>query len=185
MPRRGVIFTCTGVSVTKGLSGMPEKKSRPAIDLGVINQYPIRRKPPMSPGPGRPKGSVDKVSRDLKAGILNGAISHGSDGAGAGGLDGFLAMCAARHPKHYMMLLGKLLPHVISGQGLGGNVAVSFNITSLPSGTFLSAESIERLKPEMQLIEHDASPSAPEPDEFDNMSDDELMRAAGLDVDQS
>ena len=133
---------------------MPQKI---AIDLAAITRHPIRRKPPMSPGPGRTPGVPTRITRDLKAGILNGAIAYGADGQGRDGLDGYLAMCAARYPKHYMQLLGKLLPHVISGEGLGGNVAVSINVTSVPSGSYLSQEDIERLQPASQLIEHDAS----------------------------
>ena len=63
---------------------------------------------------GRVPGSINKISKDLKSGILNGAIAYGADGQGTGGLDGYLYMCAGRYPKSYMELLGKLMPLQVS-----------------------------------------------------------------------
>src|SRR6476646_4670678 len=86
-----------------------------------------RRKPKFMP-PGKPKGAVAKVTRDVKQGILNGAISHGFDGEGLGGLDGYFAMCAARYPKHYMSLLGKLMPIQLHNEGLTGTSIGTVNV---------------------------------------------------------
>jgi hypothetical protein len=93
----------------------------------------------------------NKITRDLKNGLLDAAIAHGSDGEGAGGLQGYLLMCATRYPRSYMQLLGKLLPF---------NVAASVNsatintvrIVSIPSGHFLSADQIARVEQGESLL---------------------------------
>lgn len=118
-------------------------------DFEVPAIAPLRHKPPR-----KRKGQVAKVTRDLKQGILNGAIAHGYDGEGEGGLDGYLAMCAEKYPKHYMNLLGKLVPMQlntdVSGQRIG-----SINIVSIPSNHFLSAEDIARMRVSPPLLEHE------------------------------
>jgi hypothetical protein len=43
---------------------------------------PGRHKLP--PGPGRVKGLQNKITRDLKNGVMDAAILHGSDGHGEG-----------------------------------------------------------------------------------------------------
>ena len=95
-------------------------------------------------GRGRLKGVVNKVSRDLKNGVLNGAIACGYDGNGLGGLDGFLLMCAQRHPKHYMALLGRLMPMQPSADV--GHHIETVNILPVASGSFLSHEEIEKAR---------------------------------------
>ena len=109
---------------------------------------------------GRLPGHINKLSRDLKQGILNGAIAHGSDGAGEGGLDGYLAMCAARYPKHYLTLLGKLVPLQVNGE-VGRHVS-TVNVISIPHGKFLTREEIENagVTP-LSRIEHMPDDEAP------------------------
>ena len=63
------------------------------------------------PGIGREKGKQNKICRDLKEGLLEGAILHGYDGAGEDGLIGYCHHLAERHPKAYAMLLARLLPY--------------------------------------------------------------------------
>jgi hypothetical protein len=108
-----------------------------------------RDKPPI----GRQKGNVAKVTRDLKAGIINGAIAHGADGEGLNGLDGYLQMCATRYPKQYMQLLGKLMPHVINADVSAPYIG-AVNIVSIPSGRYLSQQDIERLREPPPQLEH-------------------------------
>ena len=68
----------------------------------------------MGPGPGRPKGSQNKVTADLKEMIL-GALDK------AGGLD-YLAERAAdpRTASAFLTLVGKTLPMTVKGPGEGG-----------------------------------------------------------------
>ena len=102
-----------------------------------------------------------KRTADLKQGILRGAANCGYDGAGLGGVDGFLLMCAQRHPKHYLALLGKMLPPL----NLNANVAsASINevrIISVPTDHFLSRADIERLQSGEALPIEQFKPIAP------------------------
>lgn len=68
----------------------------------------------MGAGPGRPKGSQNKVTADLKDMIL-GALDK------AGGLD-YLAERAAdpRTASAFLTLVGKTLPMTVKGPGEGG-----------------------------------------------------------------
>jgi hypothetical protein len=106
---------------------------------------------PIVPHKAKPKpprklpGAVAKVTRSLKEGILNGAALCGYDGAGLGGVDGFLLMCAQRHPKHYMQLLGKLVPHTLHADVKGATIS-SVRIISVPAGHFLKEEDLARLR---------------------------------------
>jgi hypothetical protein len=179
------------------------------FELPVINPKPRkpgtfgRGNPP--PSNGRRPGQVNKITADLKQGILRGAANCGYDGAGLGGVDGFLLMCAQRHPKHYLALLGKMLP-----LNLNANVAsASINevrIISVPTDCYLSRADIEKLQSQPELLERTAPPGSvtppPEPapfeeparfeepiaqeiemqppeDDYDNMPIEELMRRAG------
>lgn len=61
----------------------------------------------MGPGPGRPKGSTNKITRDLKEMIL-GALE------GAGGVE-YLKARAVDTPGPFLTLLGKVLPLQVTG----------------------------------------------------------------------
>lgn len=58
------------------------------------------------PGPGRPKGSVNKTTGLLKDAILLAADKAG----GKGGMVGYLHKQAQENPTAFMTLLGKVLP---------------------------------------------------------------------------
>jgi hypothetical protein len=109
----------------------------------------------------RARGVQNKITRDIREGAIAGFARHGSNGRGEGGFAGFCFYLAKKHPKSAAKVIEKLLPLVVKGDGLGGaNVAVQFNVTSVPSGSYLSQESIAQLRPEAPQIEHDES-SAP------------------------
>ena len=84
------------------------------------------------PGIGRPAGVQDKITRDLKQGLLEGAIAHGYDGEGEDGLVGYCHHLAERHPKMYCHLLAKLLPYNLNANVDG--TAPGTGSASLPSG---------------------------------------------------
>lgn len=60
-----------------------------------------------TPGPGRPKGSPNKVTSDVKAMILT-ALGK------AGGAD-YLLTQAQTNPNAFMSLVGKVLPMTVAG----------------------------------------------------------------------
>ena len=75
-------------------------------------------------------------------------------------MDGYLAMCAARYPKHYLTLLGKLVPLQVNGE-VGRHVS-TVNVISIPHGKFLTREEIENagVTP-LSRIEHMPDDEAP------------------------
>ena len=66
-------------------------------------------------GPGRPKGSVNKVSGILKDAILLAAENAGKEDGG-NGLVSYLEKQAVDHPTAFMTLLGKVLPMQVSAE---------------------------------------------------------------------
>jgi hypothetical protein len=97
------------------------------------------------PAVRRKRGSQNKIARDVKNGIIDGAVAHGEDGKGKGGLVGYMRFCARRYPKQYMQLLGRLLPYNISADVASGAIA-TINIISVPEGHYVSVpqEVLER-----------------------------------------
>lgn len=97
------------------------------------------------PGTGRVKGIQNKICRDLKEGLLQGAILHGYDGTGEGGLVGYCLHIAERHPNAYCGLLGKLLPLNLNANTTSAGIQ-TVRIISVPAGTHYSAADLERLE---------------------------------------
>lgn len=153
---------------------------------------PLKRKKP----PGKPKGAVAKITRDLKEGIIDAAVIVGSDGNGTGGLTGFLVDLAMHHKRAYASLLVKILPLQVSGSGVSGGHIGTVNVVSIPSGTYLSHDEIERLRDgQLPAIEHLPQPIVPEPVPelepaarlaaleawlADNLPEDKLKALAGI-----
>ncbi|QLP96448.1 MAG: hypothetical protein HZY79_02195 [Rhodoblastus sp.] len=63
-------------------------------------------KHPLPPGPGRPKGSTNKINALLRDAILQATTEAG----GKAGLVGYLRVQAAKSPAAFLALLGKVLP---------------------------------------------------------------------------
>ena len=59
-----------------------------------------------APGPGRPKGAVNKVTRELRAAVIRAAELEG----GEEGLVGYLRHLAREVPTAFAPLLGKIIP---------------------------------------------------------------------------
>ena len=55
--------------------------------------------PPPPPNAHRAKGVMNKISADIKQGVVDGLARHGSDGEGEGGFPGFVFYLAKKHPK--------------------------------------------------------------------------------------
>ncbi len=58
-------------------------------------------------GPGRPPGSQNKLTRDIKAAIINAFETVGGEA--------YLARVALENPQVFCALLGKVLPMQIAG----------------------------------------------------------------------
>ncbi len=75
------------------------------------------------PGPGRPKGSVNKITADVRKMIIN-ALKR------KGGVE-YLVKQADENPVAFMGLIGKIIPKEITGPG-GGPIQMSaFDATQL------------------------------------------------------
>lgn len=85
----------------------------------MIAYKKTKRKPTgaaaMGAGPGRPKGVPNKLTITLREAILLAAEDVGSDGAGQGGLRGYLRRVAAEDVKAFASLLGRVLPLQVAG----------------------------------------------------------------------
>jgi hypothetical protein len=62
-------------------------------------------------GKGRPKGSPNKITADLKRAILEAAEAAG----GEGGTVGYLTRQADENPTAFLTLIGKVLPTTLAG----------------------------------------------------------------------
>lgn len=62
-------------------------------------------------GKGRPKGSPNKITADLKRAILEAAEAAG----GEGGTVGYLTQQARENPAAFLTLIGKVLPTTLAG----------------------------------------------------------------------
>lgn len=61
------------------------------------------------PGAGRPKGTPNKVTSELKEMILNALDKAGGEA--------YLARCAKKNPNAFLTLVGKVLPLQVGGLG--------------------------------------------------------------------
>ena len=75
-----------------------------------------------TPGPGRPKGSINKVTADVRAMIL-----QALDGAGGAV---YLQRQADENPSAFLTLVGKVLPMQVTGAD-GGAVATRIEIVAV------------------------------------------------------
>jgi len=118
--------------------------------------------------PRKQPGSIARITRDLKQGIVDAAAAYGSDGNGEGGLTGYLFHLADKHPKAFAGLLGKLLPLQVNGQI--NSVVGQINIVSVPADTFLTQADVNRMSPAAPTIEHEPAAPDPGPSEADGDS---------------
>jgi hypothetical protein len=77
---------------------------------------PAKRKPPNA-GKGRVAGVPNKTTKLLKDAILLAAETRGADGKGKDGLMGYCLYLARKQPKSFAVLLGRVLPMQITGEG--------------------------------------------------------------------
>lgn len=110
----------------------------------------------------RPHGSLNQITRDLKQGIVDAAIKHGSNGRGAGGLQGFFKYMIKNDLRAFASLMGRVIPLQINGN-INGTIA-AVTITPVPAGHFLTAEQVKAsmtdysptviaIRPNMEVIE--------------------------------
>jgi hypothetical protein len=82
----------------------------------------------------RKRGVLNKVTRDLRHGIIEGAVKHGEDGKGKGG---HLRWAAHKQPKAYLALLGRLLPYNVAASANATIAIGDINIVQVPEDRFI------------------------------------------------
>ena len=110
------------------------------------------------------KGVVNRITRDIKAGMINSAIEHGRDGKGTDGLKGFCAFLLENDLRAYAMIFGRMLPLQVNGDITVS--PVSLVLSQVPHDRYLSAEEVKRRTPSYRLndgepplvIDNDARP---------------------------
>lgn len=88
---------------------------------------------------------ANKLTQDIKQGIVGAATKIGYDGQGLGGLEGYCMMLAEDYPKQFASLLGRVLPLQINATP--GAFIGSVNIVGVPSGMYMTAEQMKALQP--------------------------------------
>ena len=95
------------------------------------------------PGHSGFKRPANKIHADLKNGIITAATNIGRDGAGAGGLVGYLEDLAVNHKKVFAGLMGRLIPLQVGGQ-VHAHIA-QVNVVNIPRGRYLSPDEVRSL----------------------------------------
>ena|SRR6056297_1736615 len=87
-------------------------------------------------GKGRPRGARNKVSRDLKASILEGLARAGEKLSGEKTVEAYIAYVAVNSPSDGIKVLTALMPKVIEGGGEDGEhvARVTFEWETAPRG---------------------------------------------------
>lgn len=111
---------------------LPERPAKPAHRFQPGNQLATNRGP-------------NKITSDLKQGIVGAAAEVGYDGKGEGGLQGYLKFLAEDYPKQFTSLLGRVIPLQINASP--GAFIGAVNIVGVPNDRYLTAEQIKALRP--------------------------------------
>ena len=140
-------------------NGRFERKGTLAKAAKFRQDQPAKRRPggtPFQPGvsgnpAGKPKGTLNRVTKDLKAAILGALEAAG----GPEGSVGYLRRLAEDNSSAFASLLGKCLPHTLAADESSGGASVKMTFERIivwPDGR----REVESVPPKLP---------APEPDE--------------------
>ncbi len=128
---------------------MAWKKTKPKSKLPkpvTLPERPRLAKNRFQPGNALAAGrGPNKITLDLKQGIVGAAAALGYDGKGQGGLQGYLQYLAEDYPKQFAGLLGRVIPLQINASP--GAFIGAVNIVGVPPDRYLSADQVKALRP--------------------------------------
>jgi hypothetical protein len=110
------------------ITGRFERKGTLAKTAKFKQEQPAKRRPggtPFQPGvsgnpAGKPKGTLNRVTKDLKSAILGALEAAG----GEEGSIGYLSRLAVENSSAFASLLGKCLPHTLAADESNGGLGV-------------------------------------------------------------
>jgi len=118
----------TPPEIRRDITGRFERKGTLAKAAKFKQEQPAKRRPggtPFQPGvsgnpAGKPKGTPNRVTRDLKLAILQ----AGERAGGEEGLTGYLTRLAVENSSAYAGLLAKILPQTLAADESNGGLGV-------------------------------------------------------------
>lgn len=117
---------------------MEHPELEPARPRGPDGKF-VKGQPVPAQMPRRKKGVANRITRDIKYGLTEAAIRHGSNGRGKGGLVGFFQYLLLTDLRAFANLIGRMVPLQLNADVNGGGT-VNVTISPVPSGNFLSLE---------------------------------------------
>lgn len=117
------------------------------------------------------RGRLNRPTLDLKHCITEAAVRHGFDGKGKDGLVGYCQFLAAKHPKVFAGLLGKVLPLNDNANTdlVGGPLTI--NILPVQTGHFVDADN--NIRPMPLEVSEPAHVAMHEPEQLEPERQDE------------
>jgi hypothetical protein len=119
-------------------------------------------------GPGRPRGSSNRIKADLAQMIMNNAARAGfmkldkdgkRIGTGLDGCDGYLLWCAVNEPKTYMALLARILPYYVNtSEPVGPTTVTREEMLAQLRERGLPLELIEHLRKAPEILDPGEDP---------------------------
>ena len=93
----------------------------------------------------RGMGKVNKLTADIKSGMMHSAIAHGRDGHGAGGLDGFCEWLLKNDLRAWCGIFGRLVPLQVHGDVVHHGAPLQVNVITIPRGRHFTVDEARKV----------------------------------------
>jgi len=90
------------------------------------------------------RGTRNKITRDIKEGLIKSAVKHGFDGEGKDGLVGYFNYLLKNDLRAHANLIGRLIPLDLTAN-LQHHQRLTVKVVSVPRGTFFTKEQAEQI----------------------------------------